>query len=301
MQKTTLERVGLKIGHYTDKTNLTGLTVFVAEKGAEIGIDIRGSSTGSYNTEAYSNPKAATRLVQAIVLSGGSSFGLESIFGVMQYLEEKNVGNTVAGAIIPGITGGVIYDLGVGNKSVRPSKNNGYQAAKAASSELPAEGNVGVGTGATIGKWLDGKPMKGGFGMSEILLPKDILVCAFVVTNPLGDIVNPSTNKFYSEEGQFDLSGRNISSFSESVSPANTTLAVIATNIALNRDQLLKVAEMAQDGMARAIFPVHTMGDGDMVFALASHSGERRTIPNVDESVITDIIGLGAADVLARL
>lgn len=127
MNKESLERVGTKIGHYTDGKNLTGMTVFIAEKGTDIGIDIRGSSTGSHNTEAYGNPKAATRLAHAIVLTGGSSFGLESVFGVMQYLEEQGIGNRTRAGVVPGITGGVIYDLTVGNARVRPTKENGLE------------------------------------------------------------------------------------------------------------------------------------------------------------------------------
>lgn len=305
MNKESLERVGTKIGHYTDRESLTGLTVFIAEKGADIGIDIRGSSTGSYNTEAYSNPKAATRLAQAIVLTGGSSYGLESVFGVMEYLEKQGIGNKTRSGIVPGITGGVIYDLAVGSATVRPTKENGHKAAADSSYDIPKEGNVGVGTGATTGKWADGKHLKGGFGIAEVHLPQDILVCAFVVTNSSGNILNPRTGKFYYDEGNFDLGEHHLpddlQQFTQSSSvPLNTTLAVIATNMVMNRSQLLKVAEIAQDGMARSIFPVHATHDGDIVFATSSHSGERRTIPGVSDTIITDVVGLGAADALAK-
>lgn len=305
MNKESLERVGIKVGHYTDRENLTGLTVFIAEKGADIGIDIRGSSTGSHNTEAYGNPKAATRLAQAIVLTGGSSYGLESIFGVMEYLEKQDIGNITRAGVVPGVTGGVIYDLAVGSATVRPTKENGYKAAANSSYSIPKEGNVGVGTGATTGKWFDGKHLKGGFGIAEVHLPDNILVCAFVVTNSSGDVVNPRTEKFYYEGGNFDLEKRrlpdHLKQFTQMNSVSlNTTLAVIATNIAMNRNQLLKVAEIAQDGMARSIFPVHATYDGDIVFAISSHSGERQTIPGVADTTITDIVGLGAADALAK-
>lgn len=305
MDKESLRRVGTKIGHYTDRKNLTGTTVFIAEKGADIGIDIRGSSTGSHNTEAYGNPKAVTRLAHAIVLSGGSSYGLESIFGVMQYLEEQGIGNKTRAGVVPGITGGVIYDLAVGNSKIRPNKESGYKAAIGASYNISQEGNVGVGTGATTGKWFDGKRLKGGFGVAEVHLSQDILVCAFVVTNSSGDIVNPKTGKFYYDEGNFDLGKHrlpdDLQQFTQSSSvPLNTTLAVIATNMAMNRNQLLKVAEIAQDGMARSVLPVHATYDGDIVFATSSHSGERRTIAGVADTIITDVVGLGAADALAK-
>lgn len=305
MDKESLRRVGTKIGHYTDRDNLTGATIFIAEKGADIGIDIRGSSTGSHNTEAYGNPKAVTRLAHAIVLTGGSSYGLESIFGVMQCLEQQGVGNQTRFGVVPGITGGVIYDLGVGSAKIRPTKENGYRAAANASYTVSQEGNVGVGTGATTGKWFDGKHLKGGFGIAEVCLPNDILVCAFVVTNSSGDAVNPKTGKFYYDEGNFNLGKHHLpddlQQFTQSSSvPLNTTLAVIATNMSMNRNQLLKVAEIAQDGMARSIFPVHATYDGDIVFATSSHSGERRTIPGVADTIITDVVGLGAADALAK-
>lgn len=296
----------MKIGHYTDLENLTGVTVFITEKGADIGIDIRGSSTGSHNTEAYGNPKAATRLAQAIVLTGGSSYGLESIFGVMQYLEKQGIGNKTRASVIPGVTGGVIYDLAVGSAIIRPTKENGYKAAENSSYNIPKEGNVGAGTGATTGKWVDGKHIKGGFGIAEVHLSQNILVCAFVVTNASGDVINPRTGKFYYDEGNFDLAGyhlpNDLQKFTQSsyLIPLNTTLAVIATNVTMDRNQLLKVAEIAQDGMARSIFPVHSTRDGDIVFAISSHSGERRTIPGVVKTTITDVVGIGAADALAK-
>lgn len=305
MRQQSLEKVGIKIGHYTDLKNLTGVTVFIAEKGTEIGIDIRGSSTASYNTEAYGSPKAATRLAQAVVLSGGSSYGLESIFGVMSYLEEHNIGKKVGKNIVPGITGGAIFDLQLNNR-VRPTKKNGYEAAKNASYIPSKQGNIGVGIGATVGKWIYGKLMKGGFGMEEITLSSDIIICAFVVTNSVGDIINPTTGKFYIDEGNYHLEKRipyqDLTQFGKlnNQSSFNTTLAVVATNVVMNRDQLLKVAEIGQDGMARAIFPVHSMHDGDIVFALSSYSGERRKIRTLDDTALTDIVALGAADCLGK-
>lgn len=305
MRKESLEKVGIEIGHYTDVKNLTGTTVFLAKKGADIGIDIRGSSTGSINTPAYSEVKSARRLVHGIVLTGGSSYGMETVFGVMQYLEEQGVGTKTREGIVPGITGAVIYDLGVGNPN-SPRKDEGYFAAKNASLEELREGNIGVGTGATTGKWIVGEHLKGGFGMAEVTLPQDMLVCAFVVTNSVGDIVNPQTGKFYTDHGGYDLSQKNlpenITNFIKRnpSAPHNTTLAVIAANVALEREQLLKVAELAHDGMARSIFPTHTMMDGDVIFAISSHSGERKKIPSLPITVLTDVIGLGASDSLMK-
>lgn len=187
-----------------------------------------------------------------------------------------------------------------------PRKREGYFAAENASLEDLREGNVGVGTGATTGKWIAGKHLKGGFGMAEVTLSQDMLVCAFVVTNSVGDVVNPQTGKFYSDHGEYDLSQKNlpenITNFikRDPSTSQNTTLAVIATNVAFERSQLLKIAEQAHDGMARSIFPSHTMRDGDVIFAISSHSGERRKIPPLSITTLTDVIGLGAADALMK-
>lgn len=163
-QYELLQKIGLKIGHYSNPKDQTGLTVFISEKGAEIGIDIRGSSTGTINTPAY-DPKSSGKIVHAVVLSGGSIFGLESVFGVLAYLEQQGIGNNKVGKAIPGITGAVIYDLGVGN-DVKPTKDNGFIAAAESSYENLNQGSIGVGTGATIGKWFGGRKMKGGFGIA---------------------------------------------------------------------------------------------------------------------------------------
>jgi L-aminopeptidase/D-esterase-like protein len=303
-----LEMLGIKIGHYTDEESLTGMTVFLAEKGANKGIDIRCSNTASFNIPAY-DPKASSRLLHAIVLTGGSSYGLESVFGVMQYLEEYKIGHQTRAAFVPGITGAAIYDLGVGNASARPGKRDGYAATSTASFENLAQGNIGVGTGATCGKWLKGRRMKGGFGIAAVNLADDITVSAFVVTNSVGDVVNPDTGKFYIDDGGYDLKGNLFTGEMDkltglmdtnSLSKTNTTLAIIATNVTLENDQLMKVAELAHDGMARAIFPAHTMMDGDIVFAISSLTSERKQFQQALNISVTDIIGLGASDALGK-
>jgi L-aminopeptidase/D-esterase-like protein len=305
MDVKILKRLGIKIGHYTDKTNLKGTTVFVAEKGASIGIDVRGSNTGTFNTPMY-GMKGTAETVNSVVLTGGSTFGLEAVLGAMKYLEENGIGYQTRAALIPGMTGAVIYDLAVGNGKTRPGKKEGYLAAQNASYNNLQQGNVGVGTGATTGKWFKGKKIKGGFGISYTTLPNNILVGAFVVTNSLGDIVNPETDKFYCDEGGFDLSHKNITDDVSKLtglldlSPKNTTLAVVATNVAMDRRQLMKVAELAHDGMARAIFPVHTMQDGDVIFALSSLSGERKEFSKAWSGTIIDIIGIAAQDALMK-
>jgi L-aminopeptidase/D-esterase-like protein len=305
MSEEILKKLGVKIGHYTDEVNLKGTTVFVAEEGAQIGIDVRGSNTGTFNTPMY-GAKGTAEIMNAVVLTGGSTFGLESVMGAMQYLEEHGIGYKTRAALIPGMVGAVIYDLAVGNGRVRPGKKEGYKAASNASYRNLQQGNVGVGTGATVGKWFKGKNMKGGFGIAFSELPEDIVVVAFVVTNSLGDIVNPNTGKFYMDEGGYDLNDKKIKdkvtklSGLIDLSPKNTTLSVIATNVAMDRRQLMKVAELAHDGMARAIFPVHTMMDGDVVFALSSLSGEHKSVPGTLGETLIDLVGIAAQDALMK-
>ena len=271
MRQTFLNQLGIKIGHSTRKKDLTGVTVFLIEDGARIGIDIRGSATGSYNTHAYGDMTSSLELVHAVIFAGGSSFGMESFFGVMQYLADKGIGNHFGSETLPGVTGAVIYDRSVGNPSY-PTKLNGYQAAKEVSYEEYRMGNIGVGTGATIGKWTGGTKMKGGFGMATIKIPHGIIVTAFVVTNAYGDVINPETKHWYADVGGYQY-GKNFSFVPESLQ-ANTTLALIATNLYLARPALSKIAARCHDAFARAIFPVHTMVDGDIVFALSTKKNE---------------------------
>ncbi len=293
-----LRRVGIKIGHYTNPKNLTGLTVFVAETGAEIGIDIRGSGTGTLNTPAY-DTKSAGKIVHAVVLTGGSVYGLESAFGVLEYLESHGIGNRRSGKLVPGITGAVINDLKE-SQDIKPTKENGYEAAFNCSYDNVMQGNIGVGNGATIGKWFKSRKRKGGFGIAAQILAKDIIVAAFVVTNAIGDVLDPETpnnrQKLSDIHDMEDL--KKLSGLME-FSPQNTTLGVIATNVKLNKTQLMKVAELAHDGMARAIYPVHTSLDGDIVFALSSLDGERMN-PPIPDTTLVDLIGTAAADALEK-
>ena len=293
-----LPRIGLKIGHYSDVKDQTGVTAFIVEKGAEIGIDIRGSSTGTINTPAY-DPNSSGKIVHAVVLTGGSIFGLESVFGVLEYLEQQNIGNNKFGKAVPGITGAVIYDLGFGN-DVRPNKRSGFIAAAESSYQNLNQGSIGVGTGATIGKWFGGRKMKGGFGIAAKILAKDIIVAAFVVTNAMGNLIPPNNSGGDKLEPAYEsLDLDHLKGFSGLLDLAgqNTTLALIATNVKMNKIQLMKVAELAHDGMARSIYPVHTNSDGDVIFALSSLNGERLE-PALPDSVLVDLIGLAAADAL---
>ena len=308
IEAAILQKLGIKLGHYTDEKNVKGTTVFLAEQGARIGIAIRGSNSATLNTPAYA-PLAAGDTAHAVVFTGGSTYGLESCFGVMQYLEEKGIGYKTRAAIMPRVTGAVIYDLGVGDSKVRPGKPEGYAAVQNASFDNLAQGNVGVGIGATTGKWFLGRKMKGGFGMALATLPHDMMVAAFAVTNAMGDVVNPVTGTFYADDGNYSLDRRSMPQDLEHLvsladvqmlqTQTNTTLAVIGTNIAMERYQLMKVAELAHDGMARAVFPVHSNMDGDTIFALSSLSGERKKLP-MTEQTVTDLVGLAAQEAIIK-
>lgn len=281
-----LEKLGIKIGHYTNIDGLTGATVIIPDNGADIGIDVRGSDTGSINIPAY-EIKGADKKVQAIVLTGGSTAGLECSIGVMDYL------NT------PSVVGAVIYDRKIG-KDVRPHLKDGYEMAKNASYNNIQQGNVGVGTGATTGKWIYKNRIKGGFGISIKEIQKNAYVGAFVVTNSVGDVINPTTKEFYSECGKYNFNNyfnKEFSNYTKIERGTNTTLAVIVTNIEMTREELIKVSELAQDGMARAIYPVHTNYDGDVIFSISPHSKNRVKL-NYDSFDLVNFVGTAASDTL---
>lgn len=297
-----LKKLGLTIGHYTDLENLTGLTTFISKSGADIGIDIRGSNTGTFNTPAF-EPKAAGKIAHSVTLTGGSTFGLSSAVGAMKALVRQGIGNKTRAGLIPGATGAVIYDIAVG-KNISPSEKEGEEAVANASTDLPEQGNFGVGTGATVGKWYKGVLMKGGFGIGVSYLPHDIVVAAFTVTNALGDVINPMTKKFYSEFGGYNevyqTLGDRIDHLTGTMDlTGNTTLTVIATNIAMSKNQLMKVAEFTHDGYARAINPIHTNMDGDVVFALSSKDSDRIEL-DAPEITITDMVGMAAQEAVIQ-
>ena len=189
--KTVLRKIGIKIGHYTNTDSLTGATVIVPDNGADIGVDVRGSDTGSINIPAY-DVKGADKLVRAIVMTGGSTFGLESAIGVMDYLET------------PSVVGAAIYDRHIGEDK-RPTLKNGFTMTQNASYDNLAQGNIGVGIGATTGKWVCANRLKGGFGISVKEISDNAYVGAFAVVNSMGDVINPITKTFYSETGKYSF------------------------------------------------------------------------------------------------
>ena len=290
---------GLKVGHHTLSERPTGCTVVLAEAGAVAGVDVRGGAPGTRETDLL-NPTNLVQQVHAIVLSGGSAFGLAAADGAIKYLEEKHIGFPYGGRVIPIVPAAILFDLSLGDASVRPGPDCGYAAARSATMDPVGEGNVGAGAGATIGKWARGdRGMKGGIGSSAIELPEGLVVGALVAVNAAGNVVDPATGQFVAG-GRTD-DGRSIDDLRAllrrraRVPPAagaNTTLGVVATNASLTKVQATKLAQMAHDGYARALYPAHLTVDGDVVFALAT--GTRSGAVDLDQ------LGALAADAVAE-
>jgi L-aminopeptidase/D-esterase-like protein len=293
---------GLELGHHTLSERPTGCTVILARAGAVGGVDVRGSAPGTRETELLDPVRSPDTRVNAVVLSGGSAFGLDAASGVMRYLGERDTGYRVGDNVIPIVVSAILFDLGLENGvRVRPGADCGYAAASAASTSAPSEGSVGAGAGATVGK-LGGpdRAMKGGFGTASITLASGLTVAAAVAVNAVGDIVDPATGRIVA--GTRGPDGRGFAdarlllragSLGTLPPPGtNTTIGVVATNAALTKVQATKVAQMAQDGLARTIYPAHTTRDGDTVFSLATGTWNGA----VDETVI----GALAAEVMAE-
>ena len=283
---------GIKVGHATDTTARTGCTVILCPAGVTAGVDVRGAAPGTRETDAL-RPGRLVQKAHAVLLTGGSAFGLDAAGGVVQYLEEQNVGFQVGPVHVPIVPAAVIFDLGVGDAKVRPDREMGYQACLNATDEPVTMGAIGAGTGATVGKAPGVTPSAGGVGSACKYLDSGLIVAAIVVVNALGNVVHPKTGEIVAggkENGSFvDITERLLDA--NLVQGTNTTIGVVATNAALTPAEVNRVAEMAHDGMARAIRPSHTMFDGDTLFALATgaHTGS---------SVNT--VGILAAEVVAE-
>ncbi len=294
---------GVKVGHFTLAERPTGCTVVVVEKGAVGGVDVRGAAPGTRETDLL-NPVNTVSVVHAIVLAGGSAFGLDAATGAMRWLEEQGIGFDVRVAKVPIVPAAILFDLGVGDAKVRPTADCGYRAAKAATSGPVTEGDVGAGAGATVGKLMGaGRAMKAGIGSASITLADGLTVAALVAVNAVGDVIDPSTGKVVA--GVRNADGKSLADARQLIRSGatrrnarsggdgeNTTIGVIVTNARLTKAQAQKIAQMAHDGYARAISPVHTAGDGDTIFSLAT--GER-----AEEADVTTI-GALAADVMAE-
>ena len=270
---------GFKVGHAQDLEAITGCTVILCPPGTVGGIDQRGGAPGTRETDLL-HPMHLVNEVNAVLLTGGSAFGLDAAAGVMRYCEENEMGVNVGPTHVPIVPAAVLFDLGIGDPKVRPDPEMGYQACINASQDSPAEGNVGAGTGATVGKILSMKmAMKSGIGTTSVNIGGGGKVAAIVAVNAFGDVVDPETSEIIAGarglKGFADtlkvmksFVGRKMMSFASAAD--NTIIGVVATNVKLNKEQINKVAQMAHNGLARTIRPAFSMFDGDTVFALSA-------------------------------
>jgi L-aminopeptidase/D-esterase-like protein len=286
---------GIEVGHWTDLEAATGCTVVLCRNGAVGGVDVRGGAPGTRETDLL-RPECLVDRVHAVLLSGGSAFGLAAADGVMRYLEEQAIGFDVGVAKVPIVPAAILFDLAIGRADVRPGPDAGYAACQAATSGAVAEGNVGAGSGATIGKMLGvSLAMKSGLGTASQVIG-ELAVGALAAVNALGDVINPATGQILAGarsptgEGFADSLALVKAGLAQASAGQSTTLGVVATNAALNKAQARKVAQMAHDGLARTIRPVHTPFDGDAIFALSTD----------DLPVDVGLVGAIAAETLAE-
>ncbi|MGZ4206715.1 MAG: P1 family peptidase [Actinomycetota bacterium] len=271
---------GVRVGHWTDERALTGCTVVLPPPGTTGSVVIPGGAPATHETDAI-QPGRRVDEINAVLLTGGSAFGLGAANGVMRYLEERGIGHPTLAGVVPIVPAAAIFDLIVGDAAVRPGPDEAYAACEAASADEAREGNVGAGTGATVGKGADVENMsKGGLG-GAARRDGDLVVGVIAVANAVGDVVD--------EDGTVIAGARAEPTGFPPVPGTNTTLACVATNAVLSKEECHRAAEMATAGLARAVRPVHTMFDGDVVFLLAT-----RAIPS-----FVEIVGRLAADALA--
>ena len=295
MNDTITSVPGIEAGHYTDLANATGCTVVICRSGAVGGVDVRGGSPGTRETDLLQPARRVDQLF-AVSLSGGSAFGLDAASGVVAWLEEQGVGFRVSPeVIVPIVSSAIIYDLGLVNSKVRPGPQEGHAACVAASGDVLAEGTVGAGTGATVAK-TGGTPraVKGGLGSASMRFPNGVSVGAVVAVNSIGGVWDYRTGRLVAgprrEDGSFDdpvgilLDG---SPPASPTGPVNTTIGVVATDANLNREEANYLARVSHDGLAMSIRPCHTIRDGDTMFAMATGESDAQV----------DLTSLGAAAV----
>jgi L-aminopeptidase/D-esterase-like protein len=300
---------GLTVGHHTIEEKPTGCTVVLTgEQGAVAAVDVRGGAPGTRETDLL-DPTRRIQVAHAIVLSGGSAYGLDTASGVMRYLEERGIGVSVGGGVVPIVPAAILFDLPMGGKfSLRPDAECGYAAASAASDAPVPEGNVGAGAGATVGKTGGrSRAMKAGLGSASITLPDGLVVAAMVAVNAVGDIIDPATGQVVAgvrtEDGMALADARKLLRSGElrrrgrpPQTRENTTIGVVATNATLTQAEAKKVAEMAHDGYGRALEPVHTLGDGDVIFSLATGRWEGEA----DASLVGALAAQAMAEAIVR-
>ncbi|HSR47189.1 MAG TPA: P1 family peptidase [Anaerolineales bacterium] len=299
---------GIRVGHADDPEALTGCTVILCERGGVGGVDQRGGAPGTRETDAL-RPMHLVQKLHAVLLAGGSAFGLDAAGGVMRYLEERKVGFNTRSARVPIVPAAILFDLNLGKGDIRPDAAMAYRACVGATTSRPAQGNVGVGMGASVGKLLGlAGATKSGVGTASVHLGGGLVVGALIAVNALGDVVDPKTGEILAglrpvRAGPLRLGGRGPFADSLNVlqsavgrtvlrfaSRGNTVIGVVATNGRLDKEQANKVAQMAHDGIARVVRPAHTMLDGDTLFAVST--GRVRSDVNV--------IGAWATEVVAR-
>jgi L-aminopeptidase/D-esterase-like protein len=290
---------GIRVGHASDYDGITGCTVILCEAGAAAGVDVRGAATGTEELDTLSSRHTVER-IHAVVLSGGSAFGLEAASGVRRFLEHRGVGFPTGAAVVPIVPAAILYDLGIGKPNVRPTREMGEAAAAAATTDAVKEGNVGAGTGATVGKMFGMKQaMKAGIGSYTVELSSGVRVAAIVAVNAVGDVRDPATGKIIAgarqspdsrEFADTELQIKRGTPRGGAVRRANTTLALVATDAKLTKNGATRLAQQATLGMARTIYPVNTAFDGDVTFALSL--GEA-------QADIT-ALGVAAAEALAQ-
>ncbi len=299
---------GIAVGHAQDDQALTGCTVILCPEGTTGGVDQRGGAPGTRETDLL-RPMHLVTHVDAILLGGGSAFGLDAASGVMQYLEEQGRGINTGPARVPIVPSAILFDLAIGDPQVRPDKKMGYQACLNASAEPPSQGNFGAGTGATVGKILGpGQSMKSGIGTAAIEIGNGVVVGAIIAVNAFGDIISPEDGAIIAgartmQKGPIrigsgpvfadtmqvmkNMAGRTILEFA---SRQNTIIGAVATNARLGKEEINKVAQMAHNGLASVVRPAHSMLDGDTIFALATNK----------KKADVNIVGAYAAQVVTQ-
>ena len=290
---------GIEVGQFTDTRRPTGCSVVIARAGAVAGVDVRGAAPGTRETDLL-HPSNLVDRAHAILLAGGSAWGLDAAAGVMRWLEEQGIGLDVRFGLVPIVPAAVLFDLPVGDARIRPDAQAGYLACQAASRQPPAQGNVGAGAGALVGKLFGlARAMRGGIGSASVTLD-GVTVGALVACNALGDVIDPDTAQVIAgartADGKALLNIRRAILAGEMPQPllagTNTTIGVIATDAILTKAQAHRLAQVAHDGLARSINPVHTLSDGDALFTLGTgQSGKTAGMM---------VLGTLAAEVTAR-
>ena len=296
---------GIEVGHFTDTRRPTGCSVVLTRAGAVGGVDVRGAAPGTRETDLL-DPGNMVNTVHAVLLSGGSAFGLDAAGGVMRWLEERGIGLDVGTARVPIVPGAVLFDLHVGDSRIRPDAAAGYAACQAATSASLAQGSVGAGTGACVGKMFGMEhAMKGGIGTASVCVD-GVTVGALIAVNALGDVVDTATGELLAGARTADgQSMRNTSrTLLAGVPPlsilagANTTIGVVATDASLTKAQAQRLAGAGHDGLARAIHPVHTLYDGDTLFALGTGQVAHSPGLNVLAVMATEAVARACANAM---